>query len=307
VCLECLAVTHILLGGVRQAQGDLAGALESHRAALALREDLAKNDPNGTGWLRRLSEQHSQIGAILRQQRNLAGALESYKAGLAIDQRLASTEPKNATWQHYLRVSYTEVGGVLEAQTKHAAALESYQAALAIAEQAVAADPRNTQGLRNLMGAHRLIADVQVAKGDRVAALASFRKALDSMETEAKVAEEDEIKRQGKAAGVTAAELGNVAWQALFARNFARALAASERARALAPDLLWPETNHAHALMFLDRTREAKALYLAHKGKSSNDKPWEEAITNDFAQLRKAGLNHRLMSEVETQLGVKRR
>ena len=48
-------------------------------------------------------------------------------------------------------------------------------------------------------------------------------------------------------------------------------LTAADRAHALLPDDLVIETNRAHALMFLGRQEEAKALYLAHKGKPVSD------------------------------------
>ncbi len=42
------------LGNVQRAQGDLAGALESYRASLAIREALAAQDPGNAGWQRDL-------------------------------------------------------------------------------------------------------------------------------------------------------------------------------------------------------------------------------------------------------------
>ena len=59
----------------------------------------------------------------------------------------------------------------------------------------------------------------------------------------------------------------DVAWYALFAREFTKALTVADRAHALLPDNLTIETNRAHALMFSERREESKALYLAHKGK----------------------------------------
>ena len=287
VCRDCLAITHISLGEVLQAQGNLSGALEGYRAALALREDLAKSDPGDSGRQQGLSVLHSQIGGVLQAQRNLAAALASYKAAVAIDDRLTKTNPGNTTWQRYLSISHSEVGGVLQAQGKLAAALESYQAALVIAEQLVKSNPGNADGLQSLAAAYSRVAGVHVVRGDQAAALASYRKALTSAEALASITEETEIKRQGKPAGATAAQLGTVAWKALFARNFPRALAASERAHELAPDLLWPETNRAHALLFLQRTREARTLYLAHKGEMSRNRSWEMAIADDSASCAK--------------------
>ena len=61
-------------------------------------------------------------------------------------------------------------------------------------------------------------------------------------------------------------EVVSVAWSALFAREFPKALAVSDHGHTLLPHSLSIETNRAHALMFLERGDEAKALYLAHKG-----------------------------------------
>jgi hypothetical protein len=67
------------------------------------------------------------------------------------------------------------------------------------------------------------------------------------------------------------------------------------------------ETNRAHALMFLERGEQAKALYLAHKGKplsEQDDRLWERVIADDFAEFRKAGLTHPMMADIEKGLGV---
>ena len=76
----------------------------------------------------------------------------------------------------------------------------------------------------------------------------------------------------------------------------------------LDPDLLWLETNHAHALMFLNRTDEARALYLSHKDEPVHDndnKTWRQVIAEDFAEFRKVGLVNPLMEEIESALASK--
>ena len=121
--------------------------------------------------------------------------------------------------------------------------------------------------------------------------------------------EQDETKRTGAPGKETAGELVSVAWAALFARDFAKALAVSERAHQLTPDDLMIETNRAHALMFLGRTGEARALYLNNRGKPTSvdgGKIWNAAITDDFAEMRKAGITHPMMAEIEKQLTSRR-
>jgi hypothetical protein len=101
--------------------------------------------------------------------------------------------------------------------------------------------------------------------------------------------------------------LEGVAWRALLAREFTKASSVADRARALLPDDLSIETNRAHALMFLGHREEAKALYLAHKGKplpGQHGRLWERAIAQDFAEFRKAGLTHPMMADIEKELGV---
>jgi len=119
--------------------------------------------------------------------------------------------------------------------------------------------------------------------------------------------EKTETASAGKPGAKTADELLVVAWYAIFARDYAKALAASDRALSLNTDDLAIVTNRAHALMFLGRTDEARALYLVNKGKkvaSMDNKAWEAVIADDFAEFRKAALTHPLMSEIESALGL---
>ena len=119
-------------------------------------------------------------------------------------------------------------------------------------------------------------------------------------------AEAAETQRDGKPGKVTAEALGNEAWYALLAREFGTAFTVAERAHRLVPDNLVIEGNRAHALMFLERGKEAKMLYLAHKGKplsKQDNRLWERVVVEDFAEFRKAGLKHPMMADIEKELG----
>ncbi len=73
------------------------------------------------------------------------------------------------------------------------------------------------------------------------------------------------------------------------------------------PDDLALIVKRGHALAFLGRTAEAKAVYLEHKDKrvrSQSYRTWKQVDETDFKQLRKAGLEHPLMAEVEQELGI---
>jgi TPR repeat protein len=121
--------------------------------------------------------------------------------------------------------------------------------------------------------------------------------------------EAEEMKREGKPGKQTAELLNLVAWRALLAREFMKALTVADRAHALFPDYLAMETNRAHALMFLEREEESKALYLAHKGEPLSEQGsrlWERGIVEDFAEFSKVGLTHPMMVDIEKELGVSR-
>jgi tetratricopeptide (TPR) repeat protein len=141
----------------------------------------------------------------------------------------------------------------------------------------------------------------------REAEAGRYAEALQLQEALAVKVEEVETKREGNPAKETAEALHMVAWYALFAREYTKALTAADRAHALFPDDLTSETNRAHALMFLGHEEESQALYLAHKGKPLSEqdtKLWERLIAEDFAEFRKAGLTHPMMADIEKELGV---
>jgi TPR repeat protein len=137
---------------------------------------------------------------------------------------------------------------------------------------------------------------------------ARYAEALQRQEALAAKLEAEETKRNGKPGVQTAPQLNQVIWYALFAKEFTKALTVADRSHALFPDNLLIETNRAHALMFMERREEAKALYLARKGQPMSEQDnrlWEDVIINDFAELRsKAGLTHPTMADIEKELGV---
>ena len=166
------------LGDVQQAQGDLAAALTSYQASLAIVERLAKADPGNAGWQRDLSVSYGKIGDVQQAQGDLAAALTSYRVSHEIRERLAKADPGNAVWQRDLSVSHNKVGDVQRAQGDLAAVLSSYQAALAIRERLAKADPGNADWQRDLAVSFERIGDVQSRREETAPAIAAFERAL---------------------------------------------------------------------------------------------------------------------------------
>jgi hypothetical protein len=100
-------------------------------------------------------------------------------------------------------------------------------------------------------------------------------------------------------------KLAALAMRFLGERDFARALDAIDAALSGSSSPLF-NICRAHALMFLDRTDEAKALYLRYRDERVDDHTTGAAlILHDFDVMRGTGLSHSLMDEVAGLLASK--
>jgi hypothetical protein len=80
------------LGDVRQAQGDLAGALAAYVADLAIAERLAALDPGNPGWQRDLIVSHWRIAAVLEELPERRGEVATHWGkALAVARELAGS------------------------------------------------------------------------------------------------------------------------------------------------------------------------------------------------------------------------
>ncbi len=135
------------VGDILAAQGEGAGALQSYRESLAIRERLAAQDPSNAGWQRDLSVSYNKVGDILAAQGEGAGALQSYRESLAIRERLAAQDPSNAGWQADVVVSCWKVAQALGGPTQSAEARALLQRGLDIL-QGLQAESRLTAAQR---------------------------------------------------------------------------------------------------------------------------------------------------------------
>jgi len=84
-----------------------------------------------------------------------------------------------------------------------------------------------------------------------------------------------------------------LSWYQLLTRDFAGALATSELSLKLDATHLEAAEEKAFALLFLSRTKEAEAIFLANGGKkidSTSTTVWEDSVLGDYAVLRKEGI-----------------
>jgi tetratricopeptide (TPR) repeat protein len=115
-----------------------------------------------------------------------------------------------------------------------------------------------------------------------------------------------ETRESGRPGSETAYGLTTLSWYLLLSNDYAKALLMAERAIKITPNNFVCQLNLAHALMFSNRSDEARPIYLGNKGKMAPDakSTWEQMLKKDFLDIRSANLNHPLMDEIEKELGV---
>jgi tRNA A-37 threonylcarbamoyl transferase component Bud32 len=163
------------IGAVRQARGDLKGAIESFRESLALANDLSARDPSNADWQLRLANAHFYLADALRFEGALDEALRHLQEYRSIAQRLVARDPSNADWQ--LELSYAE-GGVAfieESKGDFAEARASLEHALAIKEKLTQANPGNAERQQDLGVAHNRLGVVLDRMGEGDLALQHYQ------------------------------------------------------------------------------------------------------------------------------------
>jgi tetratricopeptide (TPR) repeat protein len=238
-----------------------------------------------------------RIGAVLQAQGDLAGALAAHLGSLTIMKPLTRKDPDNTDWQNDLANTHGRIGDVLRAEGDLAGALASYRDGLAIRTGLVLKDSGNPQWRRDLAHTLRGIGDVELRVGELAGALAAYE-------------EELALRRQLHAVSEThdtnpalADALGVLSFALLFNHRPQDALDRAQEAFALDPSALWIEANRAHALLFLGRLDEAKAIYLGDRDKSVGEgRSLGEAVRDDFARFRKNGIDTPEMKAIESLL-----
>jgi len=287
-------------------QDNLAEALKSFRDGLAIGERLANADPTNTSWQRDLWVSYNRVGDALVHQGSLAEALKSFRDGLAIGERLAAADPSNTGWQRDLLASYDKIGEILVAQGNPGEALKSFRDGLAAGERLAKAGHTNPGWQHDLWLSYNKVGDALVHQGNLAEALTSFRDGL-AIGQRLVAANPNNTEWQANLQ-FSIGRIGGLADSFVLARDFARALEAADLLHSAAPGTVLLHIYRARALMFLGRVDEARTLHARYRREKNvqNGKSWETLVLEDFAALRKAGLSHPLMDEIERRFGTGR-
>jgi tetratricopeptide (TPR) repeat protein len=128
--------------------GDTKGALESYRKSLAIRERLARENPQSLELQNELASGYHGMGDMLNTVGELTAALKSYEQSLAIRQALMVKQPDNAENRVDIAELYTSIGDTkgMDGYANLgdvAGALSSYRQSVQIREALLRSSPQS--------------------------------------------------------------------------------------------------------------------------------------------------------------------
>jgi eukaryotic-like serine/threonine-protein kinase len=158
--------------------GDTAGALRSHKSALALRQSLAAANPSDPEIQSDLITTHSHLGSILEVMKDYPAALDHARKALAIRETLLARNPGGVLERTWLAASYHQIGGIMTGMGDLSGALENVTREAREFDALLAMDPSSGRAQRNAAIASRQLGALLEKNGDRTTALANYRKGV---------------------------------------------------------------------------------------------------------------------------------
>jgi non-specific serine/threonine protein kinase/serine/threonine-protein kinase len=186
--------------------GDRTGALENHRKALKIREELVEENPKNADDQHSLGIQYEKIRDLQWAMGDREGAFNIYHKTLKINEKLVADYPHNARYRRDLAVAHWKMADMLKATGDTARALENIGKTQKIFEEMVATDQKNAKAREDLVRTARWLsgfAAVMVKSGQTAEARRVTMRALAIHQ------------EQAERPGATASDLNGYAWALL--------------------------------------------------------------------------------------------
>jgi tetratricopeptide (TPR) repeat protein len=170
------------VGVVKEAQGDVAGAIAAYRSEVAYVEPLARAAADDTQLQWNLTAGRNHLASALELQFKFSEARDLYQRGVPLLTRVLRGDPTNLVWQEALIQQLNVLGGADEEFDDLDGALAAYRRSLLAV---VASDPDNAEWQAVLANDDLKLSQVLQRRGDRGAAMTAARAALGIAEREA--------------------------------------------------------------------------------------------------------------------------
>ncbi len=161
--------------------GDTAGALQSYRKALAIREPLASANPDDMQFQGELARNYVRVANVLGATGDFNGALETVRKALPITERMAARKNDPATVDN-LAGTYYFTARLLGQTGDPNGALENYRKAASIREAGLQVDRTNVPLNTHMAADYEGMAHSMKQMGDLAQAIQMQSKAVDILE-----------------------------------------------------------------------------------------------------------------------------
>jgi tetratricopeptide (TPR) repeat protein len=178
------SIEYEVLSEIQDDAGDFAGALNSLREDLALKERVAKSTPGYPNIRNGMAVARVELGDELARLGSRAEALQSNRSGMEVYESLARSGT-DARAKRELAITISKRGDILLMDARPASALESFRQSLAILEPMAKADPQNALLRQDVAGAWSNIGRALVIEGKYADGLAMLDRAVRALEQSA--------------------------------------------------------------------------------------------------------------------------
>jgi serine/threonine protein kinase/tetratricopeptide (TPR) repeat protein len=161
--------------------GDTAGALQSYRKALGIREPLATANPDDVQLQGALARNYFRVANVLEASGDFSGALAMVRKALPITERMAAGK-NNPAVVDQLAGSYYFTATLLGQTGDPGGALENYRKAASIREPLLQADPTNVSFNTHLAADFEGMAHSMTQMGNHAQAIQMQTKAVETLE-----------------------------------------------------------------------------------------------------------------------------
>ena len=167
--------------------GQTAGALQSYRKAVAIREALAAEAPGIAELRGELATAYSAMGRLQSTMADFSGASTNFRKALALREELLAASPGDANLRKAVAGSYYDVGNSFIDRGDYATALEFHRKDLAIYEELLGQEPGDERRQSNVSLASKNVGALLEKLGDLPAAAGQYQRAvlLDQRRSEA--------------------------------------------------------------------------------------------------------------------------
>ena len=235
--------------------GDTAGALRSHRTALALRQRLADAQASDPTIQRELKMTSDHLVSILAATGDTEGAGEYQRKSLAIAEMLYARNPSGVPERRSMAIAYHTAGERAAELGDWSASHDAFARESTIFEALLAGDPGGARAQRDAALACKKLGAILEKMGDKTAALSKYRRAvaLDEMRVEANPNDREaklDLSFDYASIGYTLSSAGEIA---ASLENYDRALAARQQVAVADPNDVYAADAVARAHVSIGR------------------------------------------------------